>query len=220
MNCSECEQLFDAYLDGQLAGSLRLEFDAHRLRCRRCQQALAMLEAVGHVIAADTDAPELSEDFTARVMQELAPPAAQPRRIEVPWTRVAVVTAALAQAAAILLVVVLWNTPAPVSEAPTDMEMAGTVTMPENDPAYQALHNEITARIEDRIWGMHHAGAKLTADVANLARYLDIMVPEDVARESSKMAQSNPWEYFWGSVQPPAEDAPEADASADDLHSI
>ena len=48
MNCSEAEQLFDAFLDGQLTGSLRLELDAHRLRCRRCQQTLAMMEACEH----------------------------------------------------------------------------------------------------------------------------------------------------------------------------
>ena len=70
MNCSEAEQLFDAYLDGQLTGSLRLELDAHRLRCRRCQQTLAMMEACEHVLTADRRAPELSVDFTERVMAD------------------------------------------------------------------------------------------------------------------------------------------------------
>ncbi|MHC5035492.1 MAG: anti-sigma factor family protein, partial [Planctomycetota bacterium] len=86
MNCSECERLFDAYLDGQLAGSLRLEFDAHRLRCRRCQQTLAMLETIGNVIASDPQVPEMSVTFTDRVMRQIQPP----RRVYRPSLRVAV----------------------------------------------------------------------------------------------------------------------------------
>ena len=71
MNCAEAEQFFDAYLDGELSGSLRLEFDAHRLRCPLCQQKLAMMEACEHIIARDTRTPACSDDFTYRVMNEI-----------------------------------------------------------------------------------------------------------------------------------------------------
>src|SRR5512143_2249321 len=99
MICSECEQLFDAYLDGHLAGSLRLEFDAHRLRCPHCQQTLAMLETIGHVIAADSHRqPELSAGFTDRVLEEITRP--RERIFRLPYVRAAVVVGALAQAAA------------------------------------------------------------------------------------------------------------------------
>ena len=106
MICSECEQLFDAYLDGQLAGSLRLEFDAHRLRCRQCQQELALLEAVGHAISSDSLTPELSAGFTDGVMQQLTQPA--PQIVRWPWPRVAVVVGALAQIAAVLVFALVW----------------------------------------------------------------------------------------------------------------
>ena len=54
MNCSEAERLFDPYLDGELSGSLRLEFDAHRLRCTLCQRKLAMMEACEHILGGDS----------------------------------------------------------------------------------------------------------------------------------------------------------------------
>jgi hypothetical protein len=78
MNCSEAERLFDAHLDAELSGSLRLEFDAHRLRCRFCQRKLAMLETCEHVLASHSRAPRLSADFTDSVMAAVAasaPPA-------------------------------------------------------------------------------------------------------------------------------------------------
>jgi hypothetical protein len=77
MNCFDAEQFFDAYLDGELSSSLRLELDAHRLRCPRCQQTLAMLESCQHIIATDSRQPAMSEDFTDRVMAGVAVSAAQ-----------------------------------------------------------------------------------------------------------------------------------------------
>ena len=72
MNCSDAERLFDAFLDRQLSGTLRLELDAHRLRCRQCQQTLAMLESCGEVIASDRRGPVLSDDFAERVMADVS----------------------------------------------------------------------------------------------------------------------------------------------------
>jgi hypothetical protein len=207
MNCSECEQLFDAYLDGQLAGSLRLEFDAHRLRCRHCQQTLAMLEAVGHVIASDSQVPELSDDFTARVMKQTRH---TPRIVRFPTRRVAIVGAALAQAAAVLLIAVYWNhAAAPVPPLDTHIVADAQDPTPQLTPAQEGLRDLIIEGVEDRIWEMHAAGRQFTNQVTQLARYLDISLPEDIARESSKMAQVNPWQGFWDGLAP----APELDSA-------
>ncbi len=193
MNCSECEQLFDAYLDGHLAGSLRLEFDAHRLRCPHCQQTLAMLETIGHVIAADAQQqPELSPGFTDRVLADIARPRA--RVLRFPYVRVAVVVGALAQAAAVMAIALLWTSrpatdPVPSPKAdPSAVEAAAA-----NDPAYRAVLGLIAEKVEDHLWEMYSTGTQITADVKNLARYLNVSVPEDVVRESSQVAGVNPW---------------------------
>ncbi len=219
MNCSECEQLFDAYLDGHLAGSLRLEFDAHRLRCPHCQQTLAMLETIGHVIAADAHQPELSAGFTDRVLQDIARP--RTRVLRFPYVRAAVVVGALAQAAAVVAIALLWTArpladPVPSPKADTSLAAAGAP----NDPAYRAVLGLITEKVEDHLWEMYGAGTQVTADVRNLVRYLNISVPEDVVRESSKLAGVNPWQAFWGVLGPTEEQEPEAPSSAEDIHSI
>jgi len=219
MNCSECEQLFDAYLDSQLAGSLRLEFDAHRLRCRRCQQTLAMLETIGHVIASPAQTPELTPDFTQRVMQDVTRPRA--RIIAFPLGRVAIVVGALAQAAAVLAIAVVWTTRPAALAPPSATPMVSLADGPaQTDPAYNAVLGLIADGVEDRLWEMQTAGTKLTAEVKNLARYLDITLPEDVARESSKIAGVNPWQAFWGTLGPREEEPPEPTPAAEDVHSI
>jgi hypothetical protein len=220
MNCSECEQLFDAYLDGHLAGSLRLEFDAHRLRCPHCQQTLAMLETIGHVIAADAHRqPELSVGFTDRVLAEIARP--RGRILRFPYVRAAVVVGALAQAAAVLAIALLWTSRPAADVVPStkaDTSRVGTVDT--SDPGYQAVLGLITEKVEDHIWEMYGAGTQFTADVRNLCRYLNISVPEDVVRESSKLAAVNPWQAFWGVLSPTEEPAPEPASPAEDIHSI
>ena len=107
MNCSEAEQLFDAHLDGQLTGSLRLELDAHRLRCRRCQQTLAMMEACEHVLAANRRVPALAEDFTERVMSGVVQRRRIPGRLR--STRVAVAVGFALQAAAVLILAIIFQ---------------------------------------------------------------------------------------------------------------
>ncbi len=214
MNCTEWEQLLDAYLDGQLAGSLRLEFDAHRLRCRRCQQSLAMLETVGHVLGSDTGVPTLSSGFTDRVMRQITEPAR--RTIRVPWTRVALVSLALAQAAAILAFAILWNAP---KVAPPTRGAAENAAV-EDDLGFRAVQKLIAEGVEDNLWEMHHARVQLTQDLIALAKYLDITLPEEVARESSKMARVNPWDYLWSPVAPGEEDPAETTPAGEDVHSI
>lgn len=112
MNCSQAEQLFDAFLDGELSAALRLEFDAHRLRCETCRKKLALLEACESVIASDSRQPALADDFTDRVMAEIAA-----RRVSQRLRRrLTILVGSLAlQAAAVGLFVLLW----PASPAPT-----------------------------------------------------------------------------------------------------
>lgn len=112
MNCWDAEQLFDAYLDGELSGTLRLELDAHRLRCARCRKALAMMDACAHVVANDAPPARLSADFTDRLMAviDARHGAAAPRRLTA-WQRFGQrrwLFAGLAQAAAIGLFALLW----------------------------------------------------------------------------------------------------------------
>ncbi len=220
MHCSECEQLFDAYLDGQLAGSLRLEFDAHRLRCVRCQQTLTMLEAVGHVISSDPEALPAPNDFTERVMRTVARP--ESRVYRSPLWRAAIVAGVVVQAAAVLSLAVLWGPEAP---APAEPESPLVTVDPEipldpEAPGYQAVHSLIVERIEDRLYEMRHVGLRLTSDLIRLAGYADIVLPDIVARESEKMVGVSPFQAFFDGILPAEEDEPEPVAPSDDVHSI
>ncbi|MBI5865038.1 MAG: zf-HC2 domain-containing protein [Planctomycetes bacterium] len=106
MNCSDAERLFDAYVDNELSGSLRLEFDAHRLRCTLCQRKLALIDACRHILAADDRGPVLSENFTDRLMAQVSQGGIRRRRR---WSRSLTVTSAFAlQAAAVIAFFMLW----------------------------------------------------------------------------------------------------------------
>ncbi len=201
MNCPEFETLLDAYLDGQLAGTLRLEFDAHRLNCRRCQQTVALLESAGHVIASDADVPDLPADFSARVLSAITTP--EPKTIRFPATRVAVFAAALAQIAAALLFVVLWqySSPPPAADRVADV-VAPPPPADRARPDQATVYSSLVEGVEDHLWEMRAAGRQLTADVLHLARYLDIRVPDEVVRESTRLAERNPWQALWDVLQP------------------
>jgi len=149
MNCSEAEHFFDAYLDGELAGSLRLEFDAHRLRCTVCQQKLAMMEACEHILARDTRGPALSENFTDRVMGEIDQQRVIARRVR--KRRIIVGAAVAFQAAAVIVFAVLWvgywSQPAqPVLEPGADPEFTEAVgdAMDRGDPVrlWELVHGK------------------------------------------------------------------------------
>ena len=220
MTCAECEQLFDAYLDGQLTGALRLEFDAHRLRCRRCQQTIAMLEAVGNVLSADAEPPTLSDDFTERVMQTVAPSKARTRRF--PRWRITLATVALAQAAAILLFVVYRPASSDSTSPQDDAVVAEPVAARAdlmNDPAFQGLHGLITDRIQDRVWTMWSDGMQIPQHVRQLATSLDFKLPDEYVRASEKMADAGPLQIFLSN--PTSDDAERSsDGTDDELHSL
>lgn len=68
MDCKHAEQLFDAYLDGELSPSLSTELGAHRLQCANCRRSLALLEVAGHIVSADREPVSLAPDFTNRLL--------------------------------------------------------------------------------------------------------------------------------------------------------
>lgn len=215
MNCADCEQLFDAYLDGQLAGSLRLEFDAHRLRCRRCQQSLAMLEAIGNVLASDAEVPELSAGFSEQVLQQVQ----RPRRR--PTLRVVVLTGLALQAAAVLVFALLLNTPSP---APTAVNAASPVAGTHGAPievleGQDAARQLLTERFEDLAYECLDAGTNLTKNVKDALRYLNITVPDEYVRQSERIAE-NPLMELLRVLVPPVESPPQTTQTTDDLHSL
>ncbi|MFH1747551.1 MAG: hypothetical protein ABIG44_10955 [Planctomycetota bacterium] len=217
MNCAEFERLIDSHLDSELCGSLRLEFDAHRLRCRRCQLTLAMMESVEHVIISDRPAPELSDDFTAHVMTDVE--RRRPLSLRLRSTRVAVVAGVLVQAAAVLYLAVLWPsmTPsAPVNTEPT-IDVSLTATYDKLDlqtERKEALYDLIVARLEA-------AGVNVAAEFNQLARYpLALSVPDDMARASTGMAESNPWQGFLRALLPVDSEDVETSPTTTDHYSL
>jgi hypothetical protein len=199
MNCSEAEHFFDAYLDGELAGSLRLEFDAHRLRCGVCQQKLAMMEACEHILARDGRGPLLSDDFTDRVMDEVEQRRVitlRSRKRRIVWG-----TAVGVQAAAVIAFAFLWagywKAPAPV--------------LPPGDPAFlpeveDAMEGGPVALQElMRVRGEQLAAAQsnLRDEAAALAGYLSrLSIFGDYAPVSG--APSNPFDMI---IPRPASDS-------------
>lgn len=222
MDCPECGKLFDAYLDAQLSGTMRLEFDTHRVRCTRCQQRVAMLETAGNVIAADQP-PAIADDFTARVMADVERRRRRGRTIRL------YVIAGLAQAAAVALFVIwIGGKPAVPAAAPT---LAAT-GVPSRSLSSVELTDELEApaikkliveRVEDRIWAMHAAGESFTSDVIALARYLNILLPDEVVRDSVRMADASPWQSLWDVLLPspqPQQLPPDEPRSTDETYSL
>ncbi len=71
MNCRQFEHFLDQYLDGDLGGSLKLEFEAHLVDCKPCGHLYAMMDAVGAIIATPApDEPKLSKGFADRVLAQ------------------------------------------------------------------------------------------------------------------------------------------------------
>lgn len=103
MKCEQARNLFDAYLDGELSPSLETELGAHRLHCAECRHQLALMEVVGHVVAADgSGEPVLDDGFTDRLLACLDQGRSRSAR---PWfRRLRISLPILAAAAAIALV--------------------------------------------------------------------------------------------------------------------
>ncbi len=70
MDCEQAQQLFDAYLDGDLSPAMRTELGAHQLQCEDCRRALALLEVSGHIVAADPhETTGLDDGFVDRLLE-------------------------------------------------------------------------------------------------------------------------------------------------------
>lgn len=102
MRCEQADELFNPYLDGELAPSLAGELAAHCLQCPDCRQALALIEVTGHLLVVDDEPVVLDEGFTDRLMaclgQQRPPRIVRLRRylnIGAPLAAAAVITLAL-----------------------------------------------------------------------------------------------------------------------------
>ncbi len=212
MNCSDAEQFFDAYLDGEMAGSLRLEFDAHRLRCPVCQQKLAMMEACEHILTSDAHGPRLSADFTDRVMNEIS----SRKTVAVVHTRrkrLIIAGAAVLQAAAVILFALLW----------AGGDQTSPVLDPGNDPLFTEKVGEAIAG-GDRVRLMElvdykqaeflAARSTLEDDMNSLARYAkSLSIFDEIAPVTD--TTSNPWGSLLNIIAPqtPEDSEPAPDAA-------
>jgi hypothetical protein len=80
MRCEQAQQLFDAYVDGELSVALATEVGAHRLKCPECRRALALLEVSGHIIASDGEQVALRGEFSERLLACVEAPIGHWRR--------------------------------------------------------------------------------------------------------------------------------------------
>ncbi len=69
MRCEQARQLFNAYLDGELAPALATELAAHRVQCPECRRALALMEVSGHIVASDREPVSLRAGFSERLLE-------------------------------------------------------------------------------------------------------------------------------------------------------
>ncbi len=207
MICSEAERLFDAYLDGELSGALRLELDAHRLRCRRCQQTLAMLESFEHVLSTPHREPALSADFAERVMAGVQRTKPQRPRVR----RWLLGSFAVANVAAAIALAVFWSSgPQPISTDPLSAAL---------DQAFRE-RDKITLMdiIYDKRDQFLAARANVAGDLGSLARYVEtsLSYPADVSRVTAFNPITGLFDIMLN--QPVAE--PQAPAAHDDQHSL
>lgn len=214
MNCNDSDRLIDAYLDGQLSGSLRLEFDAHRVRCRRCQQTLATMEACLHLIATDQRGPALGDDFTARVMQRVAPE--QPvRRLRLSPLMISV-GALTAQAAAVALFFSIFPRGGSVIEPAGEGALDRVLSPALFDERVARIEREDALRAEfKRVLGevVSQTDRPVSRRALDLALYLnDFELSERIAA-SLRGASDHPVSTFAASLFPGLLTEPPADAS-------
>jgi hypothetical protein len=227
MNCAEFEQLIDAYLDGELAGSLRVEFDAHRLRCRRCQLTMVAMESVETVVANDRPAAMLSDDFTDRVMGAIE--RRRPLAVRLRPTRIVLAAGALLQAAAVIFLAVYpWHSGGRTSRTDT----AVTALAAQSEDAVRKLNErysevdhetELHQALVDQIFGkIEAAGVNVATDLNHLVSYASALpVPDDLARASDSMNTANPLNYLLEAIIAPGAAAePENAPLGTDEHAL
>ncbi len=208
MNCTQAQELFDAYLDGELSGSLATEFAAHKLQCPACRRELALLEVTGHVVAADTATPSLSDEFTERLLScALSAP--------LPWYRrpATLIKAGSALAAAACLAIVLtlaFSSPASPDPAIDDQPLApavageqervesaeqllenvrGALDRHPGDPRLEALAEQLQEQIEKLATGTKDGAAALEnysrTEIMNILKSIPIDTPQAPAEREA-----------------------------------
>lgn len=211
MDCSQAKSLFNAYLDEELSGSLAAEFAAHKLQCAACRRELALLEVMGHVVATDRTAPELSADFTDRLMAcATALPPAKRR----PWRRrLLYIGGPLAAAACVLLAVNLFQPPqkqvlSGVERVNSAEEMLRQVeqvrlTQPDN-PELAALEKALRERV-DRIAEGTEESTRL---LENFGKMTIMEILDSIQLDASRAQPAAPPSATTSGVDhaPPAED--------------
>ncbi len=152
MHCEQARNLFDAYLNGELSSALETELAAHRLQCPDCRHQLAMLEVVGHVVAADgEDEHSLDDAFTDRLMACLDERRIAPVRPG--WRPWALWCGGLAAAAAIAITsTILVNRPHP--------RVLGVRQEKVVEPVDLGLAADSLARDLETNWQQHYDNAR------------------------------------------------------------
>ena len=228
MNCAEFEQLIDAYLDGELAGSLRVEFDAHRLRCRRCQLTMVAMESVETVVVNDRPLAMLSDNFTDRVMGAIE--RRRPLATRLRPTRIVLAVGALLQAAAVIFLAVYpWHSDSKTSNSDAAVTTLAAQSGPDAMRKLNELYSEVDHKAElhqalvDQIYGrIEAAGVTMATDVNQCVRYVSALpVPEDLARASDGMNSANPLNYLLEAIIAPGAAAePESAPLGTDEHAL
>lgn len=221
MTCNEFERLADAYLDRELSGSLRIEFDTHRLRCQHCQQQVAMMQAIESTLGSDGDVPPLSDNFTGGVMEAIERQQPASRRLF--GTRVAVVGGMMLQAAAVLAFAILWQPSTAAPDAADQPARVANATSVDAFPPlaaekkdYVAVHDLVVTRIQGKLEQMRDAGETFGADLTRMAQYMNVTLPDNVAAASTNMVQANVWKAWWPAPAGEESTPSESDAAASD----
>lgn len=115
ISCEHAQNLFDAYLNDELSPHLQAELDAHRLECSICRQQLTLMEACANVVHLDADEPQVSGDFTDRLMAILEEDRSARNTLQIS-RKLRIAGGLLGIAAAIAVVVAMLRTPDPAPE--------------------------------------------------------------------------------------------------------
>lgn len=201
MNCSESEQFFDAYLDDELSGSLRLEFDAHRLRCPICQQKLAMMEACEHIISRDSRIPEFSDDFSDRVMNQIVEERLVARRVI--RRRLMIGAAAVLQAAAVIVFAMVISTAwTSRDEAPQVVKSGDEIAEEAGILIEQGDKFGLQMLMQDRANQLLAVRSNLQNQVTGYARYAASLTLRDELISASEAATQSPVESLFDMFAP------------------
>jgi hypothetical protein len=144
VNCREFEQYLDLYLDRELEGTLKLEFEAHMVECESCGHMYAMMEAVGQIVGAPSpDEPKLGSDFTDRIVMNFV----EQRHKTLRFRKILAVSSVAAAVGLILTGLVLFTSVSPVqNEAVPTLASSSMVSSPLSPAASVLAMNDLTGK--------------------------------------------------------------------------